>query len=193
MHLLGPPGSRCPGEARQTRGLLKVLTHFSCVQLFVTPQTVAHQAHLSIGFSREEYWSELLFPSPGDLPNPEIEPASLVSSEESSLLLEPPGKLLLKVQFSSVMQLCPTLYDPMVCSMPGFPVHHQLTELTQTHVHRVSDAMQPSLSSSVVHFSSCLQSFPASESFPVSQFFVSGDQSIGVSAPASVVPMNIQD
>ena len=47
-------------------------------------------------------------------------------------------------QFSSVAQSCPTLWDPMNCSMPGFPVHHQLPELTQTHAHRVSDAIQPS-------------------------------------------------
>ena len=45
-------------------------------------------------------------------------------------------------QFGSVTQSCPTLYDPMDCSMPGFPVHHQLLELPQTHVHRVSDAIQ---------------------------------------------------
>ena len=51
----------------------------------------------------------------------------------------------------------------------------------------------PTISSSVVPFSSCLQSFPASKSFPVSQFFASGGQNIGVSAPASVLPMNIQD
>ena len=48
------------------------------------------------------------------------------------------------VQFSSVAQLYPTLCDPMDCSMPGFPIHHQLPEFTQTHVHRVSDAIQPS-------------------------------------------------
>ena len=46
-------------------------------------------------------------------------------------------------QFSSVTQLCPTLCDPMNRSMPGLPVHHQLPEFTQTHVHRVSDAIQP--------------------------------------------------
>ena len=45
---------------------------------------------------------------------------------------------------SSVAQSCPTLCDPMNCSTPGLPVHHQLLELTQTHVHRVSDAIQPS-------------------------------------------------
>ena len=48
------------------------------------------------------------------------------------------------VQFSSVAQLCPTLFDPMNCSTPGLPVHHQLPEFTQTHIHRVSDTIQPS-------------------------------------------------
>ena len=48
------------------------------------------------------------------------------------------------VQFSSVAQSCPTLCDPMNCSTPGLPVHHQLLEFTQTHVHRVNDAIQPS-------------------------------------------------
>ena len=92
-----------------------------------------------------------------------------------------------EVQFSSVAQSCLTLCNPMDCSTPGFPVHHQLLELTQTHVHRVSDAIQPSA------FSSCLQSFPESGSFPVSQFFALGGQIIGVSASASVLPTNIQD
>ena len=48
------------------------------------------------------------------------------------------------IQFSSVAQLCQTLCDPMDCSTPGFPVHHHLLEFTQTHVHRVGDAIQPS-------------------------------------------------
>ena len=52
--------------------------------------------------------------------------------------------LLLSVQFSSVAQLCLTLCDPMNCSMLGLPVHHQLPEFTQTHVHRVGNAIQPS-------------------------------------------------
>ena len=47
-------------------------------------------------------------------------------------------------QFSSVAQSCPTLCDPMDCSTPDFPIHHQLPELAQTHVHQVSDAIQPS-------------------------------------------------
>ena len=48
------------------------------------------------------------------------------------------------LQFCSVVQSCPTLFDPMDYSTPGFPVHHQLPELAQTHVHQVGDAIQPS-------------------------------------------------
>ena len=88
------------------------------------------------------------------------------------------------VQFSSVTQSCLTLCDPMDCSTPGFPVHHQLPELNQTRIHWVSDA---------IPFSSWLQSFPASGSFQMSQLFTSGGQSIGVSASTSVLPMNTQD
>ena len=75
--------------------------------------------------------------------------------------------------------------------MPGFPVHHQLPEPAQTYVHQVGDAIQPS--HPVIPFFSHLQSFPASGSFPMSQFFTTGGQSTGVSASASVFPMNIQD
>ena len=69
------------------------------------------------------------------------------------------------VQFSSVAQSCPTLWDPM----PGLPIHHQLPEFTQTHVHWVSDAIQPS--QPVIPYSSCPQSFPALGSFQISQLF----------------------
>ena len=78
---------------------------------------------------------------------------------------------------SSVAQSCLTLCGPMNHSTPGLPVHHQLLEFTQTHVHRVGDAIQPSHPSSVIQthpavpFSSCPQSLPASESFPMSQLF----------------------
>ena len=82
------------------------------------------------------------------------------------------------VQFSSVAQSCLTLCDPMNCSMPGLPVHHQLPEFTQTHVHWISDAIQPNISSSVIPFSCCPQSFPTSGSFPMSQLLVSGGQNI---------------
>ena len=80
----------------------------------------------------------------------------------------------------------------MNCSTPGLPVHHQLPEFTQTHVHQVGDAIQ-SISSSVVPFSSCPRSIPTSGPFPMSQLFAWGGQSIGVSASASVLPMNTQD
>ena len=91
---------------------------------------------------------------------------------------------------SSLVQSCPTLCDPIDCSMPDFPVHHQLPGLAQTPVHRVSDAIQPS--HPVIPFSSCLQYLPASGIFPISQFFPSGGQSIGISAAASVLTIYIQ-
>ena len=68
-----------------------VLSHFSCVQFFPAPWTVAHQAPMSMGFSRQEYWSGLPFLSPEDLPNPGIEPRS-PSLQADSLTSEPPGK-----------------------------------------------------------------------------------------------------
>ena len=68
------------------------------------------------------------------------------SFESISILLGICSKKIVEpsVQFSSVAQSCPTLCDPMNCSTPGLPVHHQLPEFTQTHVHPVSDAIQPS-------------------------------------------------
>ena len=95
------------------------------------------------------------------------------------------------VQFRSVAQLCPTLWDPMNCSMPCLPVYHQLLELTKTHVHPVGDAIQPShpLSSpSPAPNPSQHQSL-----FPMSQLFTWGGQSTGVSALASFLPMNTRD
>ena len=95
------------------------------------------------------------------------------------------------VKFSSVAQLCLTVW-PHGLQHARFP-YHQLLELTQTHVHGVGDAIQPShllLSPSPPAFNLSLQS---SGSFPVSQIFTSGGQSIGVSASASVLPMNTQD
>ena len=63
----------------------------NCVRLFGTPWTVAYQAPLSMEFSRQEYWSGLPFPSPGDLPNPGIEPGS-PALQVDTLPSEPPGK-----------------------------------------------------------------------------------------------------
>ena len=100
------------------------------------------------------------------------------------------GCVLSSVQLSSLAQSCPTLWDSIDWSMTGFPVHHQLLELSQTQAHRIGD--NPIILSSAVPFSSSLQFFLASGSFPVSQFFPSGGQNIGVSASESVLPMNIQ-
>ena len=87
-------------------------------------------------------------------------------------------------------QLCLTLCNPMDCSTPGLPVHQQLLKFTQTHVHRVGDAIQPS---HPLSFPSPASVFPSIRVFQMSQFFASGGQSIGVSASTSVLPMNIQD
>ena len=139
-----PPGSPVPGILQATtlewvaisfsnawkwKVKVKSLSH---VQLLATPWTAAHQAPPSMGFSRQEYWSGVPLPSPPD-GNREI--------KEHLFLYIP--------KFSdcccfSVAQSCPTLCDPMDCSIPGFPVHHHLLELTQTHVHCVGDAIQPS-------------------------------------------------
>ena len=64
--------------------------------------------------------------------------------QAGSLPLAPPGKPTNVNRFSSVAQSCPSLCDPMDCSMPGFPVHHQPPKFTQTHVNPVGDAIQPS-------------------------------------------------
>ena len=94
-------------------------------------------------------------------------------------------------QFSSVVQTYPTLCDPMECNTPVFPVYHQPLEFTQTHVYWVGDAIQ--------HLILChplllrLQTLPALGTSQMSQFFASHGQRIGVSASASVLPMNTQD
>ena len=82
---------------------------------------------------------------------------------------------------SSVAKSSPILCNPMNCSTPVFPVFNHLPKFAQTHVHWVGDASQ-TISSSVTPFSSCPQSFPASESFPMSWLFTSGGQSSGASA-----------
>ena len=145
---------------------MHTLSHLSRVQLFVTPRTIACQAPLSMGFSRQEYWSGLSFPPPGDLPDPSAgtEPASLY-------------------QFSSVAQLCLTLCDPWTAAcQASLSITNSWSSLK---LMSMGSVMPSNISSSVVPFSSCLQSFPASGSFPMSQFFTSGGQSIGVSASAS--------
>ena len=166
-----------------------MLNRFSNVQLFATPWTVAHQAPLSMGFSRQERWSGLPCPPPGDLPNPGIQPANLRSpaladgfftastSWETRTAVDlicnrvflssgqQSNCIIRSDQSLSRVRLC----DPMNRSMPGLPVHHQLPEFTQTHVHRVSNAIQPShpLSSPSPPAPNPSQH----QSFPMSQLF----------------------
>ena len=94
------------------------------------------------------------------------------------------------VQYNSVTQSCLTPCNPTDCSMPGSPIHNQLPETTQTHIHQVGDAIQPYHPLSLLLLPSIFSSI---RSFPMSWFFASGSQSIGVSASASVLPVNIQD
>ena len=162
-------------------GLL-LLSHFSRVRLCAIPETTAHQAPPSLGFSRQFctakkykrknircfktpslYWFAVVAWRP-DIPSRET--LAYVLEEKCTKLqlkftitttttkLKQPkflsrGKLkyihlMLSVQFSSVGQSCPTLSDPMNHSTPDLPVNHQLPEFTETRVHRVSDAIQPS-------------------------------------------------
>ena len=95
-------------------------------------------------------------------------------------------------QFSSVSQSRPTLCDPINGSMPSLPCPSPTPEV-YSNSGPLSRWFHPAISSSVVPFSSCPQSFPASGSFPMSQLFAWDGQSIGVSASASVLPMNTQD
>ena len=104
------------------------------------------------------------------------------------------NKLFVKYQFSSVQFSHSVVSNSMWPHEPQHarpPCPSPTPRSTKTHVHWVSDVIQPS--SSAVPFSSCPQSFPASGSFPMSQLFASGGQSIGVWASTSVLPMNIQD
>ena len=138
------------------------------------------------GFSRQEYWSGLPCPPPGDLPDPGIKPRSLALQMDSSLS-EPPGKPI----FSSVQ----SLRYVQLFATPWTEAHQASLYVTNSQrLLKLSESVMPSN-----HFIPCCllllpnSSFLASGSFPVSQFLASGGQSIGVSASASVFPMNIQD
>ena len=253
-----------------------MINRFSHVWLFETPWTVARQAPLSMGFSRQEYWSGLPCPPPRDLPNPGIEAAFLTSPALAGRFftasvtrdaVSVPGcarclQTLLHLLFISECEMseklswfsaiwtppswCRNTAFPPVWSPPlGHPSYSSATvfilealillrqELLQSSFfavfldcccsvaelcptlkpHGLQHARlpcpslsprvcwdscplswwcHPAISSSVIPFSYCLQSFPTSGSFPMSQFFTSGGQSIGASTSASVLPMNIQ-
>jgi len=135
----------------------------SRVRLFATPWTIAYQAPPSMGFSRQECWSGLPFYSPGDLPDPGIEPRS-PALRADALPSEPPGKLENVVQFSSVqfsrsvvfysLWLHESQHARPPCPSPTPRVHSDSRPSSQW--------CHPAISSSVIPFSSCPQSLPAS-------------------------------
>ena len=138
---LVPPGK----PQRESQCVCVLLSH---VQLLSVPRPVSREAPLSMEFPRQEYWSGSPCPSPGDLSNPGIAPMSPASPalQANSLTVWTTREAHFgsSVQFSSVSRSCLTIRDSMDCSTPGLPVHHQLPEPTQTHVHHVSDGIQPS-------------------------------------------------
>ena len=142
----------------------------------------AHQAPPSMGFSRQEYWSDIAFSMEKlgcccCLSVCKNKTGAHCGSDHELLIVKwrLKSKTVRRTTRSSsrsvisVALSCPTLCDPMDCSTLGFPVHHQLPELAQTHVHSVGDAIESVMpQSSVVPFSSCPQSFPATGSFLMS-------------------------
>ena len=158
----------------------------SVVPDFVISWTVPCQAPLSMGFSRQEYWKGLPFPSSRDLPDPGIRPGS-PELQTDSLPSEPPEKPLKDMSdqishsvVSDSLQPHESQHARPPCPSPTSGVHSNSRPLSRW--------CHPAISSSVVPFSSCPQSLPASGSFPVSQHFASGGQSTGVSALASFLP-----
>ena len=122
-------------------GCACVLSH---VRLFVTPWTVVHQAPLSMKFSKQEYWSGLPFPAPGDLSDLGIEPAS-PALQVDSLPLSHQGSPLIKMDCwfcCSVAESYPTPCNPVDCSTPDFPAVHRLLSLLKL-MSIVSDAIEP--------------------------------------------------
>ena len=139
-----------------------------------------------LGFSRQEYWSGLPCPSPGGLPDPGIKPWSPTWQADSFYHLSHQGSVRFSHSVvSDSLQPHRLQHARRPCPSPTPVVYSNSCSLSWWY--------HPTISSFVLPFSSCLQSFPASGSFQISQFFTSGGQSIGVSASASVLPVNIQD
>ena len=179
----------------------------SLSNVFVTLWIVACQAPLSMGFSRQEYWSRMPFPSPGDLPNTGIKPVSLVSPALAGRFFttKPLGKseLIFVVDFflAAYLETCSVQFSHSVMSDPLWLHRMQHTRFrcpsptprASSNSCSNSSVMPSNHLILCMPFSSCFQSCPASGAFPRSQFFISGGQSIGVSASVSVLPMNIHD
>ena len=164
----------------------------SQIWFFVTSSTVDCQNTQSMEISRHEYWSGLAFPTTGDLTNPGTKPMSLVSPVLVNGLFTNAHNCTNSFPFSSVqslshIQVFATPWTSALQASLSITNSWSLLKLMSI------EPVHPTFSFSVVPFSSCPQSFPASWSIPVSQFFTSSGQNIQVSASASVLPMNTQD
>ena len=106
------------------------------------PGSSVSSVHEIRRFPRQEYWSKYAFPSPGDTPSKSGIKSRSLHCRQILWHMSHQGNPLLML--SQSVQSCLTLCNPMDCSIPGFPVRHHLPELTQTNVHRISDAIQPS-------------------------------------------------
>ena len=166
-----------------------MLSHFSRVWLFATPWTVAHQSPLSMGFSRQGYWSGLLCTTPRDLPDQGIEPASLMFPALAGRFFTTRATWEAQIQYQFS---CSVVSDSLQSheSQHARPPCPSPTPRVYSNSCPSSQWCHPAVTSSVVPFSSCPQSLPAWGSFPMSQLFSWGGQSTGVSALASVFPMN---
>ena len=162
----------------------------SCVWFFATPQIVAHQAALSMEFSRQKYWSGLPFPTPGDLLNTGIKPTSFMSPVLAGGFFH----CAVWQAYSPLLFSCSIMSD----SLRSYVLQHSRPPCPSASP-EVSNSCPLSwwchliISSFITLFSSCLHSFQASGSFPMNWPFTSGGWRIGVSASASVLPVNMQD
>ena len=162
----------------------------SCVWLFATLWIVAHQASLTMEFSRQEYWSGLPFPSLGDISDRDWTQVTCFAGRFFTIWTT--GDIL---QVQSVQFSCSVVSDSLrphelQHTRPPCPLP---TPRVYSNSYPSSQWCHWAISSSVSPFSSCPQSLPASGSFPMSQLFTWSGQSTGVSASASVLPMNTQD
>ena len=172
-----------------------MLSHFSHVWLFVTPWSIIHQAPLSMGILQVRILEWVAMPSSrgSSQPRDQTSVSYILHWQAGSLSLAPPGKPM--AWFSSVQSSHSVMSDSLQphglqdarpsCPSPPPGVYSNPCPLIRWY--------HPTISSSVVPFSSHPQSFPESGPFPMSQLFTSGGQSIGVSASASVLPVKIQD
>ena len=179
-----------------------MLSLFSLVQLFASLWIRAHQAPLSTGFSRQEYWSGLSCHPAGHLPDPGFEPKSFISPVLAGgfffffffLQIMQPGKLKSNyiINYQSVQFSRSVVSDFLWHheSQHGRPPCPSPTPGVYPNPYPSSWWCHPAISSSVIPSSSCPKSFLALGSFTMSQLFTWGGQSTGVSASASVLPMN---